>query len=380
MKIVIGADFVPTISNIKEFSAGNLKSIIDNRIINYLKDADYRIVNLEMPFADAETPIKKWGENLRASCVAVNGYKELQINLVTLANNHIFDQGQVGLESTIRTLDTNGIQYVGAGLNKESIRDTIVINVKGKKIGVYACAEHEYSIADGLHGGANAFDALCSFEAVKELKNICDYVIVLYHGGKEYYRYPSPDLNRNCKRFVEVGADLIICQHSHCIGCIEKYQSGSIIYGQGNFLFDDGDNEFVNTGLLVSINDNFELSFTPIKRNGKGITICSSEEATKILEDFYQRGNSLEDSAFMENTYKGFADSWYAPYISLLTGMRNKIIYRVLNRISNRKFEKWYISHIYHEKELLAIKNCIQCEAHRELLLQAIDNRLHESR
>ena len=78
-------------------------------------------------------------------------------------------------------------------------------------------------------------------DPAEQKDNKCDYTIVLYHGGKEYYRYPSPNLQRVCRYMIEKGTDLVICQHSHCIGCEENYLSGKIVYGQGNFIFDCDD-------------------------------------------------------------------------------------------------------------------------------------------
>ncbi|WP_371315358.1 CapA family protein, partial [uncultured Duncaniella sp.] len=53
---------------------------------------------------------------------------------------------------------------------------------------------------------------------------------------------------------VDCGADLISCQHSHCIGTIEQYNGSTIVYGQGNSVFGyrDGDNSW-NRGLLLQV-------------------------------------------------------------------------------------------------------------------------------
>src|SRR5699024_1436352 len=101
--------------------------------------------------------------------------------------------------------------------------------------------------------GANPFDPLESFDHIQELKSKCDYVIVLYHGGKERYRYPSPYLQKVCRKFAQKGADLIVCQHSHCIGAYEEFEGSTIIYGQGNFIFNTLNNEFWNTSLLIKV-------------------------------------------------------------------------------------------------------------------------------
>ena len=125
------------------------------------------------------------------------------------------------------------------------------------------------------------------------MKAQCDYAIVLYHGGKEYYRYPSPNLQKTCRKLVEKGADLVICQHSHCIGCEEKYQDGTIVYGQGNFLFDHGDNEYWNTSLLVQIKDDGQINYVPLKN--KRIA-CSSLQ--KQMRRRYYRHSTREVKKF----------------------------------------------------------------------------------
>ena len=125
------------------------------------------------------------------------------------------DQGVQGLESTIRTLEKVNINTVGAGKNLADASKPFIFEFANKKIGVYACAEHEFSIATENQPGANPFDPLWSLDHVAELKDSVDYVIVLYHGGKEHYRYPSPRLQKVCRRLIDKGANVVICQHSH---------------------------------------------------------------------------------------------------------------------------------------------------------------------
>lgn len=88
---------------------------------------------------------------------------------------------------------------------------------------------------------------------IEEAKRLADVVIVFYHGGKEYVAYPSPNLQKICRAMVKRGADYVICQHSHCVGCYEKFQGGHIVYGQGNFIFDHSDHPMWQTGLLLKL-------------------------------------------------------------------------------------------------------------------------------
>lgn len=81
--------------------------------------------------------------------------------------------------------------------NLEEATKPYIVKINGITVGIYCCAEHEFTIATAQKAGANPFDALESLDQVYRLKSICDYVIVLYHGGKEHYRYPSPYLQKS---------------------------------------------------------------------------------------------------------------------------------------------------------------------------------------
>ena len=131
------------------------------------------------------------------------------------------------LQSTIEALKNAGIQYSGVGSNLDEARKVFYTFVNGIKIGIYCCAEHEFSIASEHKSGVNPFDPMNSLDDVKLSKEDgkADFLIVLYHGGKEHYRYPSPQLQKICHKLIEKGADLVVCQHSHCVGCKEEYKT-----------------------------------------------------------------------------------------------------------------------------------------------------------
>lgn len=373
MNILIGADFVPTDKNVELFKSGNVNTLIGEGLLASLNEADYRIFNLETPLVDNESPIDKSGPNLIAPTNAINGYVEIQANLVTIANNHILDQGQNGLDSTIKTLRENGIAYVGAGKNLEDAKKPFVFELDQKKIGVYACAEHEFTIAQKNSPGANPYDPLDSFDDVFQLRQKCQYVIVLYHGGKEYYRYPSPLLQKVCHKFVDKGADLVLCQHSHCIGCEEKYKEGTIVYGQGNFLFDDSEDECWQTGLLVKVSDDFKISYIPVRKHRENVRLADQNDAKKILDEFLKRSNDIQKPGFVETKYQELADSMRAYYLQQFRGISDSnVVMRALNKITHKRWRIWLMQNIYDDQKMRSIKNCLQCEAHRELILMGL--------
>ena len=366
MSILIGADIVPSFNNEKLFSNGNVELLFGFELGNILKEADFRVFNLEAPLTNLYTPIEKCGPNLRADCSTIVGIKKMGVDLFTLANNHIMDYGNEALKSTISLLNFNKINHLGAGENLKQAQKPFIVKIKGITYGFYACAEHEFSIAERNTPGANPFDPLESFDHVADLSKSCDYTIVLYHGGKEHYRYPSPMLQRVCRKFVEKGADFVVCQHSHCIGCEEKYMKGSIIYGQGNFLFNSSKGPFVETSLLIRLNDDFSIDYLPLAKTEYGISLANGAIAKEILSSLKKRSELIQNTSFVENEYKKFAKKKFKDYMLACSGYAHKPVLRFLNKISGRRYTQLIVNS-YKKKELLAIRNFIECESHREL-------------
>lgn len=107
MRIIIGADLVPTESNYELFNNADVDALIGSDLNNVLSEADYRIFNLEVPLTNVEAPIAKCGPNLISPPSTIEGIKSIGVDFLTLANNHILDQGEQGLYSTIDILSKN---------------------------------------------------------------------------------------------------------------------------------------------------------------------------------------------------------------------------------------------------------------------------------
>ena len=372
MQLIIGGDLMPTQSNTVLFRNSNIIDLLGEELLRIWNLADIRIFNLEAPIADKESPIDKCGPNLIIKTNNIYGVKALNPSLIALANNHIFDHGEYGLKSTKRILKEFKIPFVGAGVNLDEAIIPLIFEFKELKIGIYACAEHEFSIATESTPGANPFDPLESLDHIQVLKVKCDYVIVLYHGGKEHYRYPSPYLQKVCRKMVNKGADVVICQHSHCIGCYEEYGDSFIIYGQGNFIFDNSECEYWKTGLLIKldISNKMDIDFIPIIKKGNVIRLATGEEAQAILSDFKNRSNKILNENFIEKKYQEFSIENIQFYLRHFSGLGKWI-----SRFDNRLLNGMILKKKYNKAKLLAIENFIKCESHRELVLMGLNNK-----
>lgn len=373
MELIIAGDLVPTKVNIELFNKGDLNGLLGENLLSLWNSVDIKIFNLEAPLTDIVDPIDKCGPNLIAPTSTIKGIKALNPSLITLANNHILDHGVSGLKSTQNLLKENKIQYSGVGDNLSQASKPFIIEKDGINIGIYTCAENEFTIATKNKPGANPFDPLESLDHIQELKSKCDYVIVIYHGGKELYRYPSPYLQKVCRKMIQKGANLVLCQHSHCIGCHEVYEGANIIYGQGNFIFNKHDNEFWNSSLLINIEYKTEprIKYIPIIRNDYGVQLATGQVKDEILEAFEKRSENILQEDFVEERYKEFAKPALDTYLRALSGVG-----KWKSRLDRYLLKGKLIKNKYHKHQLMAIQNYIECEAHRELLITGLKDKI----
>ena len=309
MKILIGADLVPTAITEQLFVDADTKALFGG-VADLAENADRFVVNLECALTDYDGAIKKFGPNLKATPAAVNGIKALGVTDVALSNNHVFDFGVKGLRDTMETLDIAGLPYMGVGENDTDSRKPYYIEVKGKRICFINVCEHEYSYALPNRLGANPFDPFLTMKDIRDARNHCDVLIVLYHGGKEYCRYPSPRLVNLAHEMVWCGADVVITQHSHCVGTYEFFEGSHILYGQGNFNFiyppSASRDEGWYTALLVEleIEKTLDIRFYPLTMTETGCDIAKGDKAREIMSGFMQRNEEMKDGRWR--------DGWHA--------------------------------------------------------------------
>jgi poly-gamma-glutamate synthesis protein (capsule biosynthesis protein) len=321
MKLMFCGDLVPCDKTEQRFIDKDLDTFAD--VIPLLQSADRVFANLECALTVSENRIKKFGPNLKAAPECAETFKLAGITDVVLANNHIFDFGEEGLRETLSVLDKVGIPYTGIGENSEDCRKPYFVEKEGKKVAIVNVCEHEYSYATPDRVGANPFDPFLTMQDVRAAKAQADFVIVIYHGAKEHCRYPSPRIRNLCHELAHNGADAVLLQHSHCIGCYENYQGCHIVYGQGNFHFaKPAPFESWWTGLVVEIRvgDRLEIDFHPMETDEMGIWLAKGEAYDKIMQPFYARNKELLSGEWL-NGWKAFCETVKEKYSSALVGL-----------------------------------------------------------
>lgn len=283
------------------FETCNVEALFAD-VLEEFKRAGRVMINLECALTDSENAIKKFGPNLKGP---VNTAKALKLAGVTecgLSNNHTFDFGTEGLRDTVKALDDNGILWTGIGENEADSRKNYIVEVDGKRIAVVAVCEHEYTYALADRIGVRPYDPYDTMEDIRKAKEEADYVVVMYHGAKEYCTVPSPRVRKLCQAMVKNGADLVMTQHSHCIGCHEKYLDGEIVYGMGNFHFVKyPDKVEFNRGLMLKldIKDNFKITYIPTVSTDTGIRLANECEKEEILGAFEVVSTTLHNGEWL---------------------------------------------------------------------------------
>ncbi len=374
--LIIGGDVCPMGRVEEYFCSGDAVNIFHD-LLDDLKNSDLTVVNLESPLITKSNPILKSGPALSAQTGCVKGLFQSGIQVVSLANNHIFDHGCEGLLTTIDKCNEVGISCVGAGKNLEEAQRPLIREIKGKRIGFYAVAEHEFSIARPFAAGANPLDMMDYVHMLQSYRGTFDYLIVLYHGGVEYYPYPTPNMMKRCRFMIEMGASAVICSHSHCVSPFEIYKNCPIIYGQGNFIFESLSCHTLPTwyeGYLVKllISEKGSLSFEIIpyeqSRGFVGAKKMVGEKKEEFLRSMELKVEEIQNHDIMEMKWRQYCDSNSYSYLRCLFGYN-----RVWARLNKYKI----FSSLFHSQySTLCAFIMVQCESPREVLETLLDEYL----
>ena len=305
MKAFILGDVCPSKVTREDFARKKTAKLFGD-LVDLMRSSEFTFVNLECAITESEEKIKKFGPHLKAPAETAAVLKELGVTVCGLSNNHIFDFGITGAVDTIMALDAAGIEHTGFGANYDDARKNYIFEKNGEKIALVAVCEHEFSGALPNRMGSRTFDICDTLEDILKARKCADRVVVCYHGGKEYSKFPSPRLRKVCRAMANAGADVILCQHSHCIGSYEKYGNCHILYGQGNFNFvSHTPLECWHSSLAVSYDTvTGEIKFIPVIENEYGIELAKDTAAEKIMSEFCERNTELQNGKWLKRWHE----------------------------------------------------------------------------
>ena len=244
----------------------------------------------------------------RALPQRVSALKDLGCDLVTLANNHVWDYGLDGLTDTFLTLDEASIPYVGAGNNLDEACRAQYYIANGRKIAIVDATQIERSYTYTKQATKDAPGVLKTLEpnlyckVISDTKRQADFVIACVHWGTEGNQHYGQDQILLANAYAEAGADVIIGGHTHCLQGMEFIGDVPVFYSLGNYWFATSSNMPSNydTGLArIEIYRNLSVTykFIPCVFSG-GETVLASEENTgRIIAEL----NNLSQTVTLSN-------------------------------------------------------------------------------
>ena len=296
LEIFIGAGVALSASNTEAFSSGT-QSLLFNGLNAVWKAADARLFSLETPLADASN-CETCASAFCAPAACASGIAALSPTAVSLCTEHIACCGADGIHETRAALKAKQIAFFGAGEDIDAADQPFFFVRHGVRVGVYAVCDQESASATEHRAGANPLDLVNLSDRIREIKTNCDRLIVLYHGGKEGYAYPTPMEQKVCRKIAECGASLVLSQGSHTVGCSERWNNTTIVYGQGSLISGEA-----QAGLLVryTIGDYGAdtVGFVPVIGSGNGAAIADETASAELMEGFQKRSLRVRVEGFV---------------------------------------------------------------------------------
>lgn len=287
--LVVSGDICLTETIQNRYKKDGLDGVLTREYSQELINADIALINQEFAFTNRGTKASDKQYTFRADPEYVQMFKDMQIDIASLANNHSMDFGEIGLTDSFDTLNAAGIQYIGAGNNITEAREIKYMDVKDKKIAFLGASRvipvPEWNAYKNKPGMLTTYDPAMLIEDIETAKSQSDFVVVYVHWGKERKEYPEDYQRKMARQYIDAGADLVVGSHPHVLQGIEYYKGKPIIYSLGNFIFNSNNNRTALLKVFINQQNEVKVTFIPGKAEN---ALTSPLENEKEIRDFYQ--------------------------------------------------------------------------------------------
>lgn len=290
---------------------GDIKKCFSDDILQAMKESDVFMVNNEFTYTTRGEPLPEKAFTFRSNPKNINLLKDMGVDLVSLANNHAYDYGEVSLLDSIDALESAEMPLVGAGKNLEEARKPYYTTINGIKIAIVAATQIERlenpDTKGATENNAGVFRCFTEtelshlLETVKLAKTESDFVVVYIHWGTENTDELDWAQTYQAPKLAEAGADAIIGGHTHCLQQIDVVKGVPVIYSIGNFWFNSRkyDNGLVRLTFTKEELESFE--FLPGIQENCSTSLALGVEKDRIIQ--YMRSISpnvtIEDSGLI---------------------------------------------------------------------------------
>jgi len=358
------------------YSESNKNSKLFSGIKNLISKNDLIISNLEGPITSKKnSSVIKAGKVLKQSDRSIQILKKNGVNLVSLANNHIFDYGDEGVKNTIEVCKNEHLKFLGINQKEKDAYKINVIKINNFKIGIFALTEYSTYLNDYSFVTPNFTDIRVEKE-IKEKAKELDFIILYIHAGVENVPFPIKKIRNRYRKLIESGADIIFGNHTHVPQGWEKYKNGYIFYSLGNLFFHNNRNQYsIAVSAIFQKSKIKSVNWHILKNNNCKIFICDDKKyynylikINKILNDdkLYKKFSNLQSLWIFDKVYnKFFYDYTCSIYKEDNIFIKiKKFVKKLFNYKSKRYNKDINILHLFEE------------ESHRWLIEEALRLRI----
>lgn len=267
-----------------------------------LGGADITVVNLESPVTTRGRQVPK-PFNFRMRPRFLSVLQTGGIDVVSIANNHIYDFGPQGLLDTISYLDSVGVLHAGAGRNRPDAHRPVIDTVRGRAVAFLAY----YGGGEAPGAGASSpgvarreLSGICA--DIRELKKTRDpvFITVILHWGTERATSPDREQVAFAHALIDAGADAVVGHHPHVLQGIERYGRGVIAYSLGNFIFGGNDRDSYDTGVfeirLTQAGPAYE--FLPVRIDRWRAHAAAGRDSARIVDSMRRLSSHFHKTIF----------------------------------------------------------------------------------
>lgn len=261
-------------------------------ILDEMNNADIMMINNEFAYSTRGVKEEDKSFTFRANPGRVEILQKMGVDIVSLANNHALDYGPDALEDTFTTLDSAGIEYIGAGDNLDRAKAPIYYKVGDKTIAYVAASRVVFDMSwyadEDKSGMIGTYDPTLILGSIREAAANSDYVVMFVHWGVERNSYPEDYQRTMAKQYIDAGADAVIGCHPHVMQGMEFYQGKPIVYSLGNFWFNQSVKESGMIKLYLNSDDSVKVQLLPAMNKDTFTYLLTDSAEKKNYYDFIQ--------------------------------------------------------------------------------------------
>ena len=282
--------------------------ILSEAVVDIMKNVDVMVANNEFTISNRGSKMPNKYYTFRAKPERLSIYEEMGVDLVTLANNHIYDYGKDAFLDALTHLEEYNLPYIGAGRNLSEASKAYYFVVNGYKIGfVNATRAEKYILTPGAGdnspGVFRCYNPTNFINTISEVKKNSDYVIALVHWGREDSTVLEDVQLETSKLYIDAGADVIVGSHAHILQGIDFYKGKAIIYNLGDFIFNHETKDTAIFQLKVNDDGSLEYYFIPCRQDDKYTYLLEDNEKIRVLNNIRNLSTNtiIEDSGKFYN-------------------------------------------------------------------------------